>query len=99
MVRNPSIEDLILELTLLNIRQREILDQLTGVDSSGASRSPRRTHHRAFRVGDRVIILNPSVGQESHGVVVKIGPVMITVLTLSGRRIRRAPHNLRHSFE
>jgi transcription antitermination factor NusG len=50
---------------------------------------------RAFRLGDRVRIINPGPFQERRGTIVNIGQVRNTVLTDSGKKITREPKNLR----
>jgi transcription antitermination factor NusG len=84
---NNEIEDLIAELKLLQVRQRQVLARLEEAQQENKEK-------RALKVGDRVIILNPNRNQENRGVIITIGASRVTILTATQRRISRAPKNL-----
>jgi len=49
---------------------------------------------RPFAIGDYVTVKNPNPFQANKGTITKIGNKRITVTTLSGQKIVRAPKNL-----
>jgi hypothetical protein len=95
---NDEIQDLIIQLTRIQLQQTELLARLvTAVDNEDqqnreVTRQTRPTV--AFAIGDRVRIKNPNPLQASKGTVTKIGSKRITVTSRSGIKILRAPKNL-----
>ena len=49
---------------------------------------------RPFAIGDYVTVKNPNLFQANKGTITKIGNKRITVTSLSGQKIQRAPKNL-----
>jgi hypothetical protein len=104
MSSEQDVEDIIAQLQRLQLEQTELLLQLAR--ANGARNAARRESRRAtgnvvppdatreFAIGDRVEIKNPGRFQASGGTIVKIGTSRITVQTVSGSKILRAPKNL-----
>ena len=106
MSDNNEVQDLVAQLTRLQLQQTEViarLTQLTGTQDR-EKRTEKRTVSpqrpttpvatREFAIGDRVRILNPRPFQTTTGSIKKIGTHRITVRTESGSNIIRAPKNL-----
>ena len=102
MSGNNEVQELIAELTKLQLRQTEVITRLTLLTES-QHREPRAVSPhlltppeatQGFAIGDRVKIKNPRPFQTSAGSVKKIGTRRITVRTASGSDIVRAPKNL-----
>ena len=88
-----QIEEIVRQLRKLNLRQAELLERL-GI-ANEPQRTPTRTPTvRDFAIGDRVRIKNPRIFQPSVGTISKIGPNRITVTTVTGNTVVRAPKNL-----
>jgi hypothetical protein len=96
---NDEIQDLIIQLTRIQLQQTELLARLvTAVDNEDQQNTREVTRQIrptvAFAIGDRVRIKNPNPLQASKGTVTKIGSKRITVTSRSGIKILRAPKNL-----
>jgi hypothetical protein len=102
MSGNSEVQDLIAELTRLQLRQTEVIGRLTRLTETQHRETRTVSPHRStlpeptrkFAIGDRVRITNPRPFQVTTGLVQKIGTRRITVRTASGSNIVRAPKNL-----
>ena len=74
---------------LLACLQRADNEVALAGDSGQETKEPRE-----FAVGDNVAIKNPNMFQANKSKITKIGRKSITVTSLSGQKILRAPNNL-----
>jgi hypothetical protein len=101
MSSEEEIQNIIIQLQRLQIRQSELLTQLEGISEANLTRVAPRTVPRArelnnptnFVIGDRVRILNPGILQTATGTVIKIGEKQISIQTRTGIR-HRLPKNI-----
>ncbi|WP_353890134.1 mechanosensitive ion channel domain-containing protein [uncultured Marinobacter sp.] len=104
MSTSKEVQDLIAELTRLQLQQTEVIARLTRLTEAEPKQtrtvSPTRPTPtdtiRDFAIGDRVRITNPRPFQTATGSIKRIGTHRITVRTASGNNIIRAPKNLVH---
>ena len=80
---------LIQQLKNLNIQENK--------ESKTEKNNEQNEDHDAdeFHLGEYVKILNPGAFQEKFGTICNLGNARVTVLTKIGRKIVRAPFNLR----
>ena len=107
-MRNDDVEDLIAQLTRLQVQQSELFVRLERATNSSTSSEQRTTREpttiaidasvteepTTFAIGDRVKIRNPNPFQTDKGEITKIGKKRITVTTASGQKILRAAKNI-----
>jgi hypothetical protein len=108
-MRNDDVQDLISQLTRLQLQQTDLLARLdTAVQVQNTLLgTPDETEpfaraaliggeptRRNFEVGDKVTISNPNLFQANEGTITKIGKKRITVTTASGQKIVCAPKNI-----
>jgi hypothetical protein len=97
-MRNDEIPDLIAQLSRLQVQQTELLARLQRAADNEVALAgdfgQETKEPREFAVGDNVAIKNPNLCQANKGKITKIGRKLITVTSLSGHKILRAPKNL-----
>jgi len=106
-MRNDDVEDLIAQLTRLQVQQTDLLVRLERATNSSIRFEQRTREPTAvaidvsvtdeqttFAIGDRVKIRNPNPFQTDKGEITKIGRKRITVTTASGQKIVRAAKNI-----
>ena len=98
---SDNIQELIAELTRLQLQQTVILARLETArqqDKKKASKDGETGlitgRDFVFAIDNQVIIRNPGHFQTDRGTIVKIGKNRITVQTKLGTKIQRAPNNL-----
>ena len=103
MDKKQEIEEIIKQLSKLQVQQTGILNRLDELTEStdapdakrAASPTGRQDPKRPFAIGDRVRIRNPGRFQKDVGNIILIGSARTTVLTTKGK-VQRAQTNLAH---
>ena len=94
MNNEQDIQEIARQLKHLHLQQSELIQRLGQlVENSNNPPTPNNTP-REFAIGDRVRILNPGRFQTSMGIITKISPRRITIQSLNGKDIIRAPKNI-----
>ena len=107
-----EIQDIVNQLQQLQTQESDLLqrlEQLNGgiknnnnVPPTPPAAQELPTGAQPFVIGDQVLITNPRFLQPTGGTITRITPKRITVRSLNGTNIIRAPKNLRrapHSIE
>ena len=100
---DDGITEIVRELQTLHLRQAELYEQLENhqatqqVAAGRRTVEPRRNQPRTtFQVGDHVRVKNPRFIQATSGIIIRISATRITIRTVAGNTIVRAPKNLEH---
>ena len=91
-MRNDRVQELIAQLTQLQIQQMALLVRLDTAISNKAALSgdlmEEAQEPRGFAIGDNVNIKNPNPFQANKDTITKIGTRRVTVTTSSGQKIQ-----------
>ena len=95
------LKELQTQQTTIQNEQNELIQQLKNLtlDHTTLETTNNNTEEYQdpdeFQIGETVRILNPGRFQEKSGTICNLGTTRVTVLTKKGRKIIRAPFNLR----
>lgn len=103
---NELLEQLTRRLRSIRIQETEVLNQIERATAraarelrAGAAQEPAPVFDAdglptAYRVGDRVSIINPSAGQVPHGTVTRVTPERVSITLDNGIKTYRLRKNV-----